>query len=109
MRPPLCARDVVLDGTVQAGDYPESNQTVTEHVSADGRFTILPTGSRRWLRGGKQWVWRGYDVTDHHPELLPKWHGRGGGHPTVRDCKRWAERRIEYMAKHGPRNTQQNS
>ena len=57
--------------TVQAGEYAESNTRVTEHVSADGRFSILPSGGMRYSRefglyGSlvNRWVWTGYRLTD---------------------------------------------
>ena len=92
------------NGTVQAGDYRESNVTVTEHVSEDGRFTVLPSGEMRYCRSNgwsgnlsTRWIWSGYRVTDHNPDR-PSWVPSTSRRNTVRDCKRFADLRVKYEA-----------
>jgi hypothetical protein len=83
----------------QSGDYVEAQTMVTRHVSADGRFTIEPTGSMSYkrefgVRGAmkSKFRWSGYRLTDHSP-TLPKWLHPTEKHYSVASAKRAAARR----------------
>jgi hypothetical protein len=69
-------------GTFRAGEYAQSTVEVTEHVSANGRFVIGPTGKMRRVRqagGGHayRFRWTGFLITDNSPLCLnTSWNGR---------------------------------
>lgn len=85
--------------SMQTGEYAAAQTIVTQHESADKRFTIRPTGRMDYRRDAGirgplnyKWRWKGYRLTDTHPNL-PKWVSSTSRHSTVSEAKREAERR----------------
>ncbi len=85
--------------TVQAGEYKEANREVPEQFTPDGRFSIHRTGAMAYKHAHgfhgnmtMQWRWRGYLLTDNHPNL-PKWITRTARFTSVAGAKREAENR----------------
>lgn len=86
--------------TVQAGEYPESNTEVTQHITHDGQFTITPSGGMKYvpahgIRGVayNHWVWSGYRLTDLRPDR-PEWENETQRFTTVAGAKKAAEHRL---------------
>jgi hypothetical protein len=100
---------------VQAGEYPESTVTVTQHVAEGGAFTIHRSGRMAYRRNAgargswsNQWCWTGYTLTDNRP-TRHTWHSRTARFHTVAQAKREAAHRVaEYrMAQLTPNPAQE--
>lgn len=91
--------------SVQAGEYPEAQAEVTQHVTHNGAFTITPSGGMKYakpqgVRGQpyNHWVWSGYKLEDHRPERKA-WEPQSQRHSSVAGAKRAADRRMSQMQK----------
>jgi hypothetical protein len=90
--------------SVQSGEYAEAQTLVTQYASADGRFTITPTGGMIYkrthgARGAyqKRFAWHGFMVKD---ALADKSRGQRmyWREQTVSAAKRSAEAAVKRSA-----------
>lgn len=81
---------------VMAGEY--QKEEVTENYTADGLFSILPSGRMIYAKASgsrgpmmNRWSWNGYSMKDHRPNIQ-RWESKTNHYNSVKSAKRAAER-----------------